>query len=90
MERELVPLEICQRKFLTGESTGILIQGIQPQLKLIQTITATASFTLGTLTKQTQLNLLEHAITLMTGTIVHKENLHHVGWNWMTSKRAFA
>ena len=90
MERELVPLEICQRKFLTGESTGILIQGIQPQLKLIQTITATASFTLGTLTKQTQLNLLEHAITLMTGTIVHKENLHQVGWNWMTSKRAFA
>ena len=46
MERELVPLEICQRKFLTGESTGILIQGIQPQLKLIQTITATASFAL--------------------------------------------
>lgn len=25
MERELVPLEICQRKFLTRELTGILI-----------------------------------------------------------------
>ena len=51
MERELAPLEICQRKFLTGESTGVLIQGILPQLKLIQTITATTSFMLKTLTK---------------------------------------
>ena len=75
MEREIMPLEICQRKFLTRESTGVLIQGILPQLKLIQTMVATASFTIGTLTKQTQLNLLEHAITLMSGTHVDKENL---------------
>ena len=75
MERELIPLEICQRKFLTREPTGVLIQGIHPQLKLIQTITVTTSFMLGTLTKQIQLNLLEHAITLMLGTIVHREDL---------------
>ncbi|KAK7840428.1 hypothetical protein CFP56_016726 [Quercus suber] len=90
MERELVPLEICQRKFLTGEATGVLIQGTLPQLKLIQTITATASFTLGTMTKQTQLSLLEHSITLMLGTHVLKEDLRQVGWSWMTSRRAFA
>ena len=90
MEREIVPPEICQRKFLTRESTGILIQGILPQLKLIQTLVATTSFTIGTLTKQTQLNLLEYAITLMLGTHVDRENLRQVGWNWMTSRRAFA
>ena len=30
MERELVPLEICQRKYLTEEATGVLIQGTLP------------------------------------------------------------
>ena len=81
MERELAPLEVCQRKFLIEESIGVLIQGILPQLKLIQTITATTSFTLRTLTKQTQLSLLEHAITLMRGIQVHKEDLCQMGWN---------
>ena len=51
---------------------------------------AIVSFTIGTLTKQTQLNLLEHAITLMPGTHVDKENLQQVGWNWMNFRRAFA
>lgn len=35
LERELALMEICQRKFLTDETTGVLIQGILPQLKLI-------------------------------------------------------
>ena len=90
MERELVPLEICQRKYLTREATGVLIQGTLPQLKLIQTIMAKASFTLRSLTKQTQLNLLEHSMTLLTGTHVLKEDLWRVGWTWMTSKRVSA
>ncbi|KAM3709127.1 hypothetical protein ACJW31_02G149400 [Castanea mollissima] len=90
MERELVLLGICQRGFLTGESIGVPIQGIHPQLKLIQTIIAISSFTLETLTKQTQLNLMEHAITLMLGTIMHREDLRQVEWNRMTSMKAFA
>ena len=44
----------------------------------------------GTLTKQTQLNLLEHFVTLMPGIHVGREELRQVGWNWMTSSRAFA
>ena len=53
IEKELVPVEICQRKFLIGETTGVLIQGVLPQLKLIQTLTFVESFTLGTIMKQT-------------------------------------
>lgn len=90
MEKELGPLEICQRRFLIGESAGVLIQGIHPQLKLIQTITATLSFTLEALTKQTQMNLKEHAITLMPRTIVHRKDLHQVEWDRMTFIKAFA
>ena len=44
----------------------------------------------GTLTKQTQLNLLEHFVTLMPGIHVGREEIRQVGWNWMTSRRAFA
>lgn len=47
LENALAQVEICQRKFLTGEITGVLIQGILPQLKLIQTLMEIESFTLG-------------------------------------------
>ena len=64
IEKELTPVEIIQRKFLIWETTGVLIQGILPQLKLIQTLMETEIFTLETVTYQTQMNLLGHAIVL--------------------------
>ena len=51
IENELVLVEIYQWKFLTGETTRVLIHGVLPQLKLIQTLTFVESFTLGTITK---------------------------------------
>ena len=53
IENELVLMEIYQWKFLTGETTGVLIHGVLPKLKLVQTLTFVESFTLGTITKQT-------------------------------------
>lgn len=50
LEKELAPMEICQKKFLTGETTGVLIQRTLPQLKLIQTLSFMESFALGTVT----------------------------------------
>ena len=90
LERELGPVEICLRKFLMGETTRVLIQGTLPQLKLIQTLSFTESFTLGTVTRQMQLQLLEHAITLAQNPVMPKEELRQVGWKWMTTKWAFA
>ena len=88
LERELAPVKICQR--LMDETMEVLIQGILPQLKLIQTLSFTKSFTLGIVTRQTQLQLLEHATTLAQNPMMSKEDLRQVGWKWMTSRRAFA
>lgn len=90
LEREIALVEICLRKFLTGKTTRVLIQGTLPQLKLMQTLSFTESFTLGTVTRQTQLQLLEHAITLAQNPVMPKEELRQVGWKWMTTRRAFA
>ena len=50
----------------------------------------TESFTLETVMYHTQMNLLEHAITLARDPTIYRMDLKQVRWNWMTSKRAFA
>ena len=58
-----------------GETIGTLIQGILPQLKLIQTLMETKSFTLETVMHQTQMNLLEHVITLAQDPVIHRMDM---------------